>query len=248
MQSWSASIGIGNGILRLPIHRRQEKAGTRFSSFWIPLPNRSVPSRRCVELEFESFLPSGFVRNSTCSMSCLLPFPLQARRIHMASCQIVYFQSFHRPSFVAGARVCTIGVWVLWVKRETRDRINCACEKHDRQHRRLSKEGKIQKIWEFLILVWTSRDAMTRWWILIFFVGEFYWWMRTYISDMYNKRPLFSSHIESGESTHTHVSYLSVWSADCGVIVSFALDVGVGGRDVFGDSKMLGSNATTNSL
>lgn len=49
---------------------------------------------------------------------------------------------------------------------------------------RLAKEGKIRKIWEFLILVRTSRrhdDSMMD--SNIFYVGEFYWWMRIRISN-----------------------------------------------------------------
>lgn len=80
-----------------------------------------------------------------------------------ASCQIVYFQ------FIQAFIVC------VCVKREARERINCACEKYDRQRRHMTKEGKIQKIWEFLILVRTSRrrdDSMMdsnifRRWVLL---------------------------------------------------------------------------------
>lgn len=107
------------------------------------IANRRVSMRWNVELVFES------LRLITRAMSLQHHVPLFSFPLIRAKPRLNLFISSLSRRFIVCVCVC--------VKREARERINCACEKYDRQRRRLTKEGKIQKIWEFLILVRASR-------------------------------------------------------------------------------------------
>lgn len=67
------------------------------------------------------------------------------------------------------------------------------------------RKGKSKKYGSFLFLCERLGDAMTRWWILIFFVGECYWWMRTSIYWI-ERAALLSAH---------SMSYFPLVSAVC---------------------------------
>lgn len=129
------------------------------------IPNRSVSCRRFVELVFESLLSIARAMSIYYHVlfESLFSFPLIRPKPRVK----LFISSLSSRSSYVCVFVC--------VKRKARDRINCACEKYDRQRRRMTKEGKIQKIWEFLILVQTSRrrdDSMMdsnifRRWVLL---------------------------------------------------------------------------------
>lgn len=224
--SWSASIGRRyllklRVLIVLPgIEWMHGKAANPFLLVRHSMPKWSVGSRLCVELVLPS-VSSKSTRAESIFQHVLFEsiFPFSPRTRIVA--RIVYFQRIHIAVWRSSCRMCSC------VKRETRDRINCACEKYDRQRAVSTDEGR-ENPKNMGVSYSCANVSETRrlddGFEYIFYVGEFYWWMRIRISNT-----ICDIRFYTFPHTRVHNVHTLRWSA----VLLFAIRMTTRGPDIF---------------